>query len=120
MAGAGTLLPFACGVSDGGSCQKPTSNVRPSGIWERQKLGRSRTDSFRLVHDGKRTFLQLATNGSTAQSRSLDVAESLFETCRSFMSMTRPKSGNHENRLAALAKLAVAVDEVLKDLLWCR
>ena len=43
----GTMLPFACGVSNGGSCQKPTFNVRPTGIWERQKLGRKVTDGFR-------------------------------------------------------------------------
>lgn len=34
----GTLLPFAYGVSNGAPCQKPTFNVRPTGIWERQKL----------------------------------------------------------------------------------
>lgn len=43
MAKGETLLPFACGVSNGASCQKPMFNVRPTGIWERQKVGWLRT-----------------------------------------------------------------------------
>jgi hypothetical protein len=43
----GTNLSFACGMSNGGSYEKPTFNVRPTGISERQKLGRLKTGSFR-------------------------------------------------------------------------
>lgn len=45
----GTLLPFAWGVSNGGSFQKPTFNVRSTGISERQKLGRQKTGRFQLT-----------------------------------------------------------------------
>ncbi|MEP9404633.1 hypothetical protein [Sphingomonas sp. VNH70] len=43
------MLPFACGVSNGGSYQKPTFNVRPTGIWERQKLGRLLTGGYWVI-----------------------------------------------------------------------
>ncbi len=45
----GTLLPLACGVPNGESCQKPTINVRPTGMWERQKLGRLQTGSLSVL-----------------------------------------------------------------------
>ncbi|PAV66126.1 hypothetical protein WR25_05445 [Diploscapter pachys] len=83
----GTLLPFACGVSNGASCQKPTLNVRPFGIWERRKLGRLPPVSIQAERFEKLTFDRAIAGPAVTGIPTLP-SFSIPDGCRSF---TRPR-----------------------------
>ncbi len=87
MAEIRTFLPFTGDAANGASCQKPTLNVRPSGIWERRKLGRLPPVSIQAERFEKLTF-DRAVAGPAVTGISTLPRFSIPDGCRSF---TRPR-----------------------------
>lgn len=64
----GTFLPFTCDIRNGSSDQKPTLNVRPTDIPERQTWGRQWTFRFRVLQRPEQIFAPVAVDPQTPKS----------------------------------------------------